>query len=66
MGNETRKGRTTILYKFNNINMSKKDFYENNGFILVSVDESGEKHYMMNLSEYKGKSDDKYEAIMEE
>ena len=34
MGNETRKGRTTILYKFNNINMSKKDFYENNRNIL--------------------------------
>lgn len=47
-------------------NTQVKDFYENNGFILVSVDESGEKHYMMNLSEYKGKSDDKYEAIMEE
>lgn len=47
-------------------NTQVKDFYENNGFILVSVDESGEKHYMMNLSEYKGKSDDKYEASMEE
>lgn len=47
-------------------NAQVKDFYENNGFILVSVDESGEKHYMMNLSEYKRKSDDKYEAIMEE
>lgn len=44
-------------------NAQVKDFYENNGFKLLS-EKDGEKHYTLNLSEYEAKSDDKYEVII--
>ena len=46
-------------------NSQVKDFYENNGFTLVS-EKNGEKHYTLNLTEYEAESDDKYEVTLEE
>ena len=43
-----------------------KDFYENNGFTLVSEGDGGIKRYTLNLVKYEAKPDDKYHVMMEE
>lgn len=43
-------------------NAQVKDFYENNGFTLVSEEAGGIKTYSVDLSSYNAKSDDKYKV----
>ena len=47
-------------------NAQVKDFYENNGFTLVSEGDGGIKRYTLNLVKYEAKPDDKYHVMMEE
>ena len=44
-------------------NNQVKDFYENNGFSLVSEESDGIKTYSVDLTAYSAKSDDKYEVM---
>ncbi len=46
-------------------NVQVKDYYENNGFKLVT-EENGTKFYTLKFTEYEPKSDDKYEVTLEE
>ncbi|MBO4726814.1 MAG: HAD-IIIC family phosphatase [Spirochaetaceae bacterium] len=62
-----KKGFTEIKATFipTTKNVLVKNFYENNGFTVVS-EKNGEKYYSLNLTEYEIKSDDKYKVILEE